>query len=316
MNIKRIIKTNKRHQEKMFSNATSDLSDPKKIHRSRNAPVFPSAGFVIIKNFATYFSHTFPHSGQFTTVTSSPAIMTMKIALRSPSPAQDMTSVVASLRLLHAKTMQALDCGESEVAEALFLKYLKFAVDHSDRNDGLHEDLGKDAIPRHYPTLIECPREQVIASDDFQVPETHFALYRCMFHLDEVPLVLPGSTPGEQLRIFAAVVAYNLGVLYHELAFCQYNYTMLTKAAWFYRKALGQIKKVAYLSPLASSLEVAAYNNTGQINAFLGDVTGILECREYLAMALQNQPHTAQMNFFRQSLNRALAYVPVVAPEA
>lgn len=239
----------------------------------------------------------------------------MTISFRPLSPAQDMTTVVASLRLLHAKTMQALDCGESEMAEALFLEYLKFAVDHSNRNEE-EEDLGKDEFPRHYPTMIECPREEVIAYEDFHFPETHFALYRFMFHLDEVPLVLPGSTPREQLRIFAAVVAYNLGVLYHELAYCQYNYTMLTKATWFYRKAVGQIKKVAYLSPLASVLELAAYNNVGQINAFLGDVTGILECRDCLAAALQDQPPTSQMNFFRQSLARAQAYVPAVAPEA
>ena len=226
-----------------------------------------------------------------------------------------LEAVVAGLVELHSQALHELNSGFGSEAEELLVTNLKLAIQYLKSDNGINEDHQQNTYSRHFPALLECPMEEVIVDAETKYPETCFAFYRNMFHFHDLS-PNRGGTPREQLRVFVAMVYYNLGIFYHETAYSHYDFSGLTKARWHYRKAIQYVKTVPNLTPVASVLEIAAHNNMGQTYAFFGDTAGILACREGLELALRNQTHSPTILFFVQSLTLAQSYVPPLAQAA
>lgn len=150
-------------------------------------------------------------------------------------------------------------------------------------------------------TLRPTPLDFVLAPHDWPFVSHPaaggFSIFRAVFAIhqvdddegDEQEAQVPHAQSVSSLRVMAAVAAFNLGVMYHEIGMVEGSLPDLTTARTLYQMAVGIWNKVREESndiasslPDASLLEMALYNNMGHACAFLMDSEGCAVCYEYL----------------------------------
>lgn len=133
----------------------------------------------------------------------------------------------------------------------------------------------------------------------------HFRLYQFAFTVEEVPFL------NERLY---AVLTYNLALLYHHQGLISGNVPMLSSAATLYRLCLDLIntrlqKGVGIDEDQDSEdehgdkqLELATYNNLGHLHSFMGDMQGVVVCRQALLNILSSRryPYSTTIAFLEQ----------------
>ena len=168
--------------------------------------------------------------------------------------------------------------GRHDDALALFHSALQTAKDAFELQS---KELEMTAATATAETCIfEVSLDEVIYPHDWSErasPDNCFRLYRQVFALAETQ----GLTAGIALRKTLAVVAYNLGLFYHECGLACADNCMLSRALCFYNIAVSVVEAQQVTGHRDSALfpfELALYNNLGHIHGVYSDREGASTC--------------------------------------
>lgn len=166
----------------------------------------------------------------------------------------------------------------------------------SERQDLTNSDDMEDE-----PNIFEVSLEEVIHADNEETRilrdavDGNVRLYRSIFGTDSLETIPDQAT----LLQFAAIVAYNLGMIQHERASLCCDTKTLAKAESLYTFALQVLS-----NPLAcqgvldvSALELALYNNLAHLFSFFLDHEGYSACLHRLGSKVASvQPNVMEAN--------------------
>ena len=226
-----------------------------------------------------------------------------------------MATAVATILELQGKALYQLCAGHGEEAETTLGCALVVGMHALGLSEGQNELLPpRQETP--LPELAEISMEEVLATDDWQAPPTHFDMFRFSFGISSEDLA-GISSHESQLHLLVAIVAYNLAIISHESGLIYgLELSKLNKAQKLYHVAIQNMAIASHIHTdvvTPSTLELAVCNNMGYIYSFLGDSAGIIDCRDGLERLTRNA-HCA--TFFPRSLAKAQSFVPIVAHHA
>ena len=128
--------------------------------------------------------------------------------------------------------------------------------------------------------VFEVSLDQVIYPHDCSErasPDNCFRLYRHVFAVAD----MHGLTAGFALRKTLAIVAYNLGMFYHECGLASANDDMIYRALSYYKVSAAVVDSQRLAEQQDSDLipfELALYNNLGHIHGVYSDRNGTSTC--------------------------------------
>ena len=128
--------------------------------------------------------------------------------------------------------------------------------------------------------LYEISLDQVIYPYDCSErasPDNCFRVYRHVFAVAE----MHGLTTGTVLRKTLAVVAYNMGLFYHECGLACADGYMISRALCFYNIAVTVVQNqdlVGEQDPGLVPFELALYNNLGHVHGIYSNREGASSC--------------------------------------
>eukprot|EP00977_Amphora_coffeiformis_P027503 scaffold34616_cov275-Amphora_coffeaeformis.AAC.1 len=185
-------------------------------------------------------------------------------------------------------------------------------------------------------TKSECTVEMVPLvgalgpEDEWQGYKTSFfRFYRkaCLIHFkwgddndDEVYVTA--------ISILMAVASYNLALIYHHQGIVEYDAYALSRARVFYFVSLNALKDINDTNVKSDQgtedqvtvLEIAIYNNLGQLNSYVNDSQAVVQCWQDLQKKLMRirriEPEMAEFILYSLGLSPNFSSVSHGAPVA
>lgn len=171
------------------------------------------------------------------------------------------------------------------------------------------------------PALFTIDMEGVLDVCDTQryaAPLNCFTLFKFAFAVDDDASCQTWNE--SMLMSLLALMSYNLAMMHHDQGFVHANLSDLAKARRLYEFALLVLSKansVGKPTMDTALLEAALYNDLGHVHSFLGDVPGVIFCRESLKNLMRNVLLDPEDNrFFQANLNESSKIGITVAPAA
>lgn len=158
-----------------------------------------------------------------------------------------------------------------------------------------------------YSCLFEVSMDEVIYPIDCTEsasPDNCFRMYRQVFAIDD----MQGSNNFIALHKVLAVVAYNLGLIYHECGLACLNSEMLLRAQCLYNVSVAIVESREVREKRDTSLipfEMALYNNLGHLHGINDDRDGASTCLRHIKDMLEESAVLGDDadSFFQTSYN-------------